>query len=225
MATTVSTANVEAGRTGFDSGNGSGGWGGGGDSFRRPQPADTYRLGMLLALAGISMMFIGLTSAYMVRQGLDPAWRAIRMPPLLPVNTVVLLASSLTLEFARRMAKLPLQAPAANRWLAATLLLGSLFLAGQLAAWRQLSARGLYLSTNPHGSFFYLLTALHGLHIAGGIAALTYLTARTRRKPGAGSAPAFSSMRRERAMEAMALYWHFMDGLWAYLVLLLFVFR
>jgi cytochrome c oxidase subunit 3 len=180
---------------------------------------------MLLGLASISMMFIGLTSAYLVRQGLDPGWRTIGMPPLLVVNTVILLASSLTMERARRSVRQPLGRPAVNRWLAATLLLGLLFLAGQLAAWRQLSAKGFYLSTTAHSAFFYLLTGLHGLHLLGGLLALAYLNVRLSRRSDLGPEGAFVSIRRQRAMEATALYWHFMDGLWVYLLLLLFAFR
>ncbi len=227
MATTAPATSVEVRRTGFDSGGGSRGWdgGGGGGSFRPPHPAQTYRLGMLLGLASISMMFIGLTSAYLVRQGLDPGWRTIGMPPLLVVNTVILLASSLTMERARRSVRQPLGRPAVNRWLAATLLLGLLFLAGQLAAWRQLSAKGFYLSTTAHSAFFYLLTGLHGLHLLGGLLALAYLNVRLSRRSDLGPEGAFVSIRRQRAMEATALYWHFMDGLWVYLLLLLFAFR
>jgi cytochrome c oxidase subunit 3 len=145
------------------------------------------------------MLFIALTSAYVVRKGLDPGWHAIQRPGLLWINTVVLLASSLTIERARR-------AGAAARWLLVTLLLGLVFLGGQLVVWSQLSAQGVYLSTNPHSSFFYLLTGLHGLHLAGGIAALSYLVFR----------------HRPQLVDVTAIYWHFMDGLWVYLFVLLF---
>jgi len=158
----------------------------------------TPRLGMSFALAAIAMMFLGLTSALVVRQGLDPGWRAIPMPRLLLANTLVLLASSVALEKARR---------AAGPWLAATVLLGLVFLTGQLIAWRDLAAQGLYLSNNPHAAFFYLLTGLHGLHLLGGLGAL-----------------AFSAARRTW-LEITALYWHFMGALWIYLFLLLFVWR
>jgi cytochrome c oxidase subunit 3 len=158
---------------------------------------------MWLALAAITMLFIAMTSAYVVRLGFDPNWRAIRMPPILLVNTVVLLASSVTMEKARR-------APGA-KWFMVTLLLGLSFLGGQLAAWRQLSMAGIYLGTNPHSSFFYLLTGLHGLHLLGGVAALSHVV--------------FSQMNRERWVDVTALYWHFMDGLWIYLVALLFGWR
>jgi cytochrome c oxidase subunit 3 len=172
-------------------------------------------MGMAFALAGIAMLFVALTSAYEVRHGLDPDWRAIRMPAVLPVNTVLLLLSSVTLEFARRALK-----PAvALRWLAATLALGAAFVAGQLVAWRELSDAGVYLGTNAHSSFFYLLTGLHGLHLLGGIAALSYVAFECR--PGSHAAAACL----RRVTGVTALYWHFMDALWVYLFVLLFAWR
>jgi cytochrome c oxidase subunit 3 len=204
---TVATRKPRAKPSGMTFGPG-GSFGGGGDGGGiggRHLPSDTYRLGILFALAGIAMLFIAMTSAYVVRHGLDPDWRAIRMPSILLINTAVLLASSVTMEKARH-------SPGLNRWLAATLLLGLAFLGGQLIAWQQLSAKGIYLSTNPHSSFFYLLTGIHGLHLLGGIVAFSYLLLTT---PG----------RRTRAIDAAALYWHFMDGLWVYLLVLLFRWR
>jgi cytochrome c oxidase subunit III len=184
------------------------GWGGddGGGSFRQP-PASTSRIGMTFALAGVAMLFIALTSAYVVRHGLDPGWQFIRMPAVLPFNTVVLLASSITIERARR-ARTP-------GWLLMTLALGAVFVAGQFVAWGQLSAAGIYLGTNPHASFFYLLTGLHALHLVGGIAALGYVVVRMR---AAVTYPG-------RALDVTALYWHFMDGLWVYLFVLLFAWK
>lgn len=143
---------------------------------------------MWFALAAILMLFMGLTSAYVMRRGLDPQWEAILVPRIALVNAALLLASSLTLEIgARRM----------------TCILGLAFIAGQIFLWRQLAAAGLYLSTNPHASFIYLLTALHALHLLGGIIALSRV-----RGPG---------------VAVVALYWHFMAGLWIYLLLVLFV--
>jgi cytochrome c oxidase subunit 3 len=166
-----------------------------------------------MALASISMLFLGLTSAYVVRQGADTGWRGIAMPPLLAANTVVLLASSAALELARRATR---RGPAGERvfrrWVWTALLLGVLFLAGQLAVWRQLAALGIYLDTHPHGAFYYTLSGLHGLHLAGGIAALGWLALRVWRDPAVSG----------RWFEVTALYWHFMDGLWVYLLVLLF---
>jgi len=196
MATTTKS---KSGLNGLGAGNGVGGWGnGGGGPAGRAMPPDTYRLGMMFGLAGISMLFISLTSAYVVRQGLGADWQRTRMPDLLWANTALLVASSFTFEAARRSLS--------RRWLTVTLVLGLAFLGGQLAVWSQLAASGIYLGTNPHSSFFYTLTGLHGLHVLGGLAALGYLTARVRR----------------RWVEVTALYWHFMDGLWLYLMVLLF---
>ena len=184
----------------------------GGDSGRGPRP-DTYRLGMWLGLASICMMFIGFSSAYILGRGTNTLWQAIQAPPFLWINTVILLASSVTIELARRAhgsAEL-------KRWLTWTCLLGSAFLAGQLWVWKTLADQGIYLSGNPHSSFFYLLTGVHGVHLLGGVSALVYLTARTWLSVTAS--PEKSSL------DVTALYWHFMDGLWIYLLVLLFLWR
>lgn len=207
--------------------NDGGGDGGNGGS-RKPLPLATYRLGMTFALTSIAMFFIAMTSSYVVRHGLDPDWLAIEMPPVLVLNTLILLGSSLTLETARRALKDPTAAGliAHRKWLRITLLLGVVFLYGQVMAWRQLLAYGINLSSSAHSSFFYLLTALHALHLVGGISALGYLVWKAQRARSfavAGNlhgsvATAYSS----RAFEVIALYWHSMDALWIYLFVLLF---
>jgi cytochrome c oxidase subunit 3 len=169
-----------------------------------PRSTRTARLGMTLALAGVGMLFTAFTSAYVVRQGLDPDWQAIPMPGVLLPNTLVLLASSLCLEKARRAV--------GRGWLWTTLVLGALFVAGQFAAWSQLRARGVYFVTNAHGSFFYLLTAAHGVHLAGGLLALSV-------------AVFIGAAWRARWLGIAAMYWHFMGVLWLYLLFLLYGLR
>ncbi|HLG15606.1 MAG TPA: cytochrome c oxidase subunit 3 [Blastocatellia bacterium] len=218
-----------------NSGLGSSGPGpGGSDPFGSGRPKDwppgitrddriepkKYRIGMWAALASILMLFVALTSAYIVRQGTPatrPAdWITIELPPVLWLNTALLIVSSLTIELSRRALKRSDYA-AVKRWLSLTTLLGIGFLAGQIVAWRQLAAQGIYVSTNPHSSFFYLLTSLHGLHVLGGVLALTYVTvAALRLRIG---------LRRAVAVDVTAMYWHFMDGLWVYLFLLLFFWK
>ena len=90
--------------------------------------------------------------------------------------------------------------------------LGVLFLAGQLVAWRQFMHEGVYLATNPSSSFFYLLTAAHGIHLLGGIIALVVVGWRSWEN---------TRVTRSTATEMAAIYWHFMDGLWIFLFLLL----
>jgi cytochrome c oxidase subunit 3 len=168
---------------------------------------------MWLALASISMMFIGFSSAYILGRGTHTLWQAMSAPTFVWINTVILLASSLTVELARRA-----QGSAdLKRWMTLTCLLGSAFLVGQLWLWKMLADQGIYLSGNPHSSFFYLLTGVHGVHLLGGVAALVYLTTRTWRS--------LTPNPEKSSLDVTALYWHFMDGLWIYLLVLLFLWR
>ncbi len=166
------------------------------------------RTGVWIGIAAITMSFTAYTSAMVVRQGSGADWHHVVLPGILYLDTVLLLLSSGTLELGRRR----LRAGASGAMLlTVTLALGLLFLAGQLVAWRGLAAQGLYLSSNPASDFFYIFTALHGLHLIGGIAALGYLLGRLRADP----APPWS------ALEAVTLYWHFMGVLWLYLLVVL----
>ena len=194
---------------------------GGGGPLRDDAAPFQYRIGMWVAVAAILMMFAALTSAYVFRAG-TTGWQPIAIPPLMWASTAVILLSSATFELARKSLK---REDAGNYrlWLWASLALGALFLAFQLLAWRQLVAQGIYLATNPHSSFFYVLTGLHGLHLAGGIAGLGYLIARARREAAGGGREA-GAVGAARA-DAVGIYWHFMDGLWLYLFGLLFFWR
>jgi cytochrome c oxidase subunit III len=179
-----------------------------------PPPAST---GIWVFVAAVCMTFAALTSALVVRKGGAVDWRHFTLPYILYLNTAVLLASSVTLEIARRqvaafMGGVNTAAANPSRWLYATLALGFLFLAGQYLAWRELSARGLYLATNPSSSFFYVFTALHAVHLLGGLYAMT----RVIRKLD-------QHVLRRVTLDATAHYWHFMDVLWIYLLALLWM--
>jgi cytochrome c oxidase subunit 3 len=129
------------------------------------------------------------------------------------VNTIVLLASSGTLDLARR--KLAKANPKGfRRFWQVTTGLGLLFLAGQVVAWRELVAKGFYVSTNPASSFFYIFTAAHGLHLLGGVGALLYVLFRNFDK---------TRLTQSVAAEVTSHYWHFMDGLWLFLLALLYL--
>lgn len=188
---------------------------GGSSGRRRPVPRRAYFTALQLALAAIVMFFMALASSYIVRKGLGNDWQRTSMPPVLWFNTAILLASSATMVMARR--KLDRGDHDAFRsWWWLTAGLGLLFLAGQIVAWRELAAEGMLLATNPSSSFFYLLTAAHGLHLAGGILALFYVTFRQWKR---------SRISQETAAELASIYWHFMDGLWIFLLVLLTVGR
>jgi cytochrome c oxidase subunit 3 len=168
-------------------------------------------------MAAIGMSFAAFTSALIVRRGASTDWRHIALPSVLFFSTLMLVVSSFTLEVARRrvaafMTGVDTRAGIANFWLYLTLGLGLLFVAGQYMAWLQLRAQGLYLATNPNSSFFYVLTAIHGLHVLGGLAGLLRVIRKFAR----------STLRRS-TLAATSYYWHFMGVLWIYLFVLLWV--
>ena len=198
---------------GFDQG-GSGGDGGHGAGRPKSLPDQRYYTGMMLGLAAILMLFAAFTSAYVVRKGLSDDWQATAFPGILWLNSMVLLASSFTLEKARRWRQIPARF---QGWWWATTGLGMIFLMGQILAWQELVAGGVYLNTNPSSSFFYLLTGTHAVHLFGGVIALLYLSWRVWRRN--------SDRLGATALGVTALYWHFMDGLWIYLFLLLLIGR
>ncbi len=174
-----------------------------------------YRIGLGVGLVPVVMLFVAFTSAYIVRQGLGDDWRSTSLPPLIWINTLILLTSSVTAEFARRRLFLPEESQADSPpWLGITLVLGLGFLAGQLVVWRQLTAQGIFISTNPSSSFFYLLTGSHGVHLAGGVLAWLYA--------GAATLLQAPFARRRIVLDLAAWYWHFMDVLWIYILGLMY---
>ncbi|HEY3102784.1 MAG TPA: cytochrome c oxidase subunit 3 [Pyrinomonadaceae bacterium] len=189
-----------------------------GDDFRF-SPA-RYRVGVWVAIASIVMLFTALSSAYVVRSASANDWTPLVLPKVLWLSSAFIVVSSITMEISRRSLKAQ-----NNRgyrlWLTNTLMLGIGFVAAQLFAWRQLARQGVYMASNPHSSFFYLFTAAHGLHVLGGILALTYLLLRTRRKTDTVE----GELKRVGAADAATVYWHFLDGLWICLFLLLFFWK
>jgi cytochrome c oxidase subunit 3 len=177
------------------------------------------RITIRIVLAGVVMMFGALTVSY-IFISLNGEWNPISLPWFLWLSTGLIVLSSLTFRVARKYLKDGFDR-FYSRWLLVTALLGLAFLGSQLLAWRQLVAQGIYLASNPHSGFFYLLTGAHGVHLLGGIIAIDYLLLRTRhRRNDQGD-----ELKRETAVEVVALYWHFMDGLWICLFLLLLVWK
>lgn len=189
---------------GGDPGDGGGsGWG----SSRRASFT-----AMLVVLAATAMVFAALTSAFFFLRGAAHGSSATPLPDILWVNTAVLLASSAFIEVALFRLKSGRRA-AFNAWWTAGVLCGLLFLLGQGLAWRQLLDAGVFLSGNPASAFFFLLTAAHAFHMLGGVAVLVWVAVCALRfELGPG---------RRTAAEAGALFWHFLNGLWLYLLALL----
>src|SRR5579863_315135 len=193
---------------------GSGGDDGRGRSGGRPElPQRIYVTGITIAMGGILMFFMALVSAFIVRKGLGSDWHSFPIPRVLWLNTAIPLASSATLIRARQLFKRGDHA-GFRHWWAVTTILGLFFVVGQLIAWRQMVAAGFYLAANASNSFFYVLTAAHGVHLLGGITALLFVGwGRLRRVTLA------------TGTEIVGYYWHFMDGLWIFLFLLLLLGR
>jgi cytochrome c oxidase subunit 3 len=181
----------------------------------------------------ILMLFISFTVVYLVRRGFEmhgdtyiQTWIPVRLPwTVLLANTIVLLLSSVTIDLARRAitreaALAPIRSiPGVSLgnersipWLGLTTFLGFLFLAGQLFAWRQLSTSGFHLLGGTGSSFIYILTAMHGIHLAGGILALSFANI-----AAVLGRPVES---RRIVLDITAWYWHFMTGLWIYILAL-----
>ena len=176
---------------------------------------DPAQFGLWAFLGTVTMLFIGFTSAYIVRRtGVD--WRPLPLPGLLWVNTGVLLLSSAALEFARRR-RSALDLSGLRLWLGVTAVLAAGFVTGQFQAWRLLRALGFFLSSNPHSSFFYMLSGVHLYHLGGGLVWFALVLFRLR---GARYAPAAGG----RTLSLFATYWHFLGLLWVYVMVLIFVF-
>jgi cytochrome c oxidase subunit 3 len=187
----------------------------GGDSGKRPRPqlpsSRRYATAVVIAIVSIVMFFMAMASAFIYLRANSNRWVPLHLPWLIWVNTALLLLSSAVIELARRRLALGELPQFRKLWLAATSL-GGLFLVGQLAAWRQLVLAGFYVATNQASSFFYIFTGLHGLHLLGGIVALLYVSFRKFEK---------AKVSRSIAAEVASYYWHFMDGLWMFLLALL----
>ena len=190
--------------------------GDGEDRDRRRQWSPTprrYSTAITLGIVSILMFFMALSSAFIVLRRGSNVWVPVHLPLVLWANTGILLASSFTLESARRRLSLA-DLPGFRKFWLVTTVLGFLFVAGQLVAWRQLVAQGVYIASNQASSFFYIFTAAHGVHLLGGVAALMYVLTR-KVEP--------ANLSRSVAAEIASYYWHFMDGLWIFLLALLYL--
>jgi len=193
-------------------------WGGDGGGSSNPEGRGADRrasfIGLFVLLAATGMVFAALTVAFWMRHTTSDDWISMRKPPLLWANTIVLLASSLVLDRARLALKSG-HRDRFNFWWTSATALGVLFLIGQAVVWRQLASAGVFIASSPTSAFFYLLTAAHAAHLLGGVAALVYVDVQALRLR---LGPA-----KRTAIDVTAIFWHFLDGVWLYLMLLLYV--
>jgi cytochrome c oxidase subunit III len=181
---------------------GDSGWGGnGGGPLTGGWPLPKAKLGLWVFMGVVTVLFSIIVSTYVARMGFAD-WQPLPEPRLLWLNTGALIVSSVAMQWA---------------WVAAhrgrlddvrvALLAGGVlawaFLAGQLWAWQQLGASGYLVATNPANSFFYLITALHGLHLLGGLVAWAKTTVKVWRGFDVGL-----------SVQLCAVYWHFLLVVW-----------
>lgn len=166
-------------------------------------------LGVFLAVA--TSLFALLISAYFMRMaGAD--WTTLAVPKALWLNTGALVLSSVAMQWTRSAAKREAMGRVKKGLIAAGVF-SFCFLAGQLWVWQQLSASGYFVAANPANAFFYLLTALHGLHLLGGLWVWAKTTAKVARGVGVGTV--------RLSVELCTVYWHFLLLVWLALFALL----
>jgi cytochrome c oxidase subunit 3 len=197
-----------------------------------------YRIGLLVSVVSIYFLFFAITIVFVLRYNggkFDPStgeyihtWQHVELPSILWWNTLILLASSVTLERARKqvfneeyvisdwLGVRPGTRRASLPWLCASAFLGWLFLVGQFVAWMQLQAQGIYATQNTAGSFFYIVTATHAAHLLGGLISILWVTL-------VGGYMTVQS--RQIAVDVTAWYWHAMGLLWVYVFALLHFLR
>src|SRR5437773_10916328 len=209
---------VENRRVGGGAGRAPDGGDGGEDDYGRRGRAESpsprrFSTGIAIGMVSILMFFMALASAFLVLRHNSGVWVTVRLPWILWVNTAVLLGSSLILERARLRLSHRDVSGFRKLWMVTTVLV-LLFVAGHFVAWRQLVTQGVYIASNQASSFFYIFTGAHAIHLLGGVGALLFVGFRKFEKTNI-SLPA--------AAEITSYYWHFMDGLWIFLLALLYL--
>ena len=188
--------------------------------------ADDYKINpkkfaLWAAIASICMFFIGITSAFIVKKGADVAnghWMFFKMPVIFYFSTVVIVLSSVSLFFAK---KFFLKGDKTGYQISMLIssLLGTAFLVMQYLGWRALVEIGVYLGgslSNPSGSFFYIISGTHALHILGGLIIMYWATIKAFVRQ--------TNVQSKLGIELISTYWHFVDFLWLYLFAMLLFF-
>jgi cytochrome c oxidase subunit 3 len=185
------------------------------EDAKKPLAMNPKKFALWLFIVTVIMIFAALTSAYIVRQA-EGNWFVFDLPQLFWINTGIILASSMTMHWAYLSAKRDNLETVKTATIITTVL-GLAFLVGQYMAWGSLVASKVYFVGNPSGSFVYVLSGLHGLHIVGGVVFLLILLGSTWKYK--------VHAKNLNLIEMCATYWHFLGGLWLYLFVFLLLNR
>jgi cytochrome c oxidase subunit 3 len=173
----------------------------------RNQKMHPHKFTLWVAIGSITMMFAGFTSAYIVKSN-QAGWQPVQLPKIFFLSTVLIIVSSLTVYLAQK-AMSNRETVKYRMFLTATVVLGLAFMVTQFLGFSELWAQKITFKESMAGSFFYIIAGVHGLHVAGGIAALIVLTARAYNPK--------TKFYSTAPVETAGLYWHFVDLLWIYL--------
>ena len=182
---------------------------------KKPLSMHPKKFAMWLFLASVGMLFAAFSSGYIVRRA-EGNWVYFELPTLFYYTTAIILLSTVTMQWAYWSAKKDNLDRV--KWLvAATSLLGIAFLTGQVFAWGELIKMSVHLVGNPSGSFIYIFTLMHGLHLISAIIFL-FVVLNSTWKYRVHS-------KNMAQMEMCTTYWHFLSGLWLYLFGFLLILR
>ncbi len=208
-------------------GNGGGGDGPDGDSgdfsnlpnidrHETPTGDKSKYIAWFLMMA-VGMTFAGLLGAYlMIATNQAAEWKPFDLPVQIWISTAIILFSSITYGLGKRAVDRA-DSFSARKWFVATTVLGAAFISSQIVVWLDLVSRGFYMSGNPYAGFFYILTAAHLVHVAGGIIALGSILLKTWFPTSSET----DKVRRRHLARSVGWYWHFMGFLWVVLFLML----
>ncbi|WP_339923871.1 cytochrome c oxidase subunit 3 [uncultured Cyclobacterium sp.] len=181
------------------------------EGAEQPLSMHPKKFALWLFIVSVVMVFAGMTSAYIVRQG-EGNWLEFDLPNIFWYTSGIIVLSSISLQWAYSSAK----RDSFNNLkigLLITLVLGIAFLVGQWYSWEALVAEDVYFVGNPSGSFMYVFTGLHAIHLISGVIFLIIVL--------------ISALRNEihsqklAQLEMCVTFWHFLGGLWLYLFMFL----
>lgn len=181
------------------------------EGAEQPIAMHPKKFALWLFIVSVVMIFASLTSAFIVRQG-EGNWLEYDLPEILWFTSAVILLSSASMHWAYVSAKND-QMSNLKLALSITSVLGIVFLIGQWFSWVALVERDVYFVGNPAGSFMYVLTGLHAVHLISGVIFLIIVLI--------SSFKYQIHSKRMNTMEMCATYWHFLGGLWLYLFMFL----
>jgi cytochrome c oxidase subunit 3 len=167
----------------------------------------TAKILLWIAMVSMVMLFAGLTSAYVVRKA-EGNWIAFNLPKMFTLSTIVIIISSFTIQYALYAVKKNLLNQV--KWaVITTLALGIAFVFMQFYAWNVMVKNGIYFVGNPSGSFIYVLSGMHLLHLFGGIIAMIVISTKSLLEK--------YHPQNFLGLQLGAIFWHFLDLLWVYL--------